>query len=93
VKRVGIEPWLAATLDAAAMTIAGAINVLGVQKVLITGSLTELPSIVVEQLGDAVERSAMWARFGQVLCRPAPRRRAAGLVAAAIDRILLPVDP
>jgi len=93
VRRAGIEPWLAATLDAVAITIAGAINVLGMQKVIITGSLTELPPIVVERLGDAVERSAMWARFGQVLCRPAPRRRAAGLAVAAIDRILLPVGP
>ena len=93
VRRAGVEPWLAATLESMAMTIAGAINVLGVRRVLITGSLTELPPIVVEHLSEAVERSAMWARFGQVLCRAAPRRRAAGLAVAAIDRILLPAEP
>ncbi len=91
VKRAGVEPWLAATLDASATTIAGAINVLGMRKVLITGSLTELTPAVMDHLSDAIERSAMWARFGQVLCRPAPRRRAAGLAVAAIDRVLLPV--
>ena len=90
VKRAGVEQWLAVTLDAAAAAIAGAVNVLGVRQVVVTGSLAELPPIVVERLGDAVERSAMWSRFGQVQCRPAPRRRAAGLVVAAIDRVLLP---
>lgn len=92
VRRSGVEPWLAETLEATATSIAGAINVLGVQKVVITGSLTELTPAVVDHLSDAIERSAMWARFGQVLCRPAPRRRAAGLVMAAIDRVLLPVE-
>ncbi|MGE5608240.1 MAG: ROK family protein [Bacillota bacterium] len=86
----GIQPWLASTLDAAAVTIAGAVNVLGVQRVVITGSLNELPGVVLEYLSAAVIRDAMWSRFGDVLCHAAPRRRMAGLVSAAIDRVLLP---
>ena len=87
---VGVEPWLAGTLDAAAVSIAGAINVLGVRNVIVTGALVELPDSVMAHLTKAVERSAMWARFGEVVVRGAPRRRAAGLIAAAIDRVLLP---
>lgn len=85
----GVEPWLASTLDTAAITIAGALNVLGVRQAVITGSLNELPAPVMQHLSAAVVRGAMWARFGEVLCHSAPRRRTAGLVSAAIDRILL----
>lgn len=88
----GIEPWLAGTLDAAAGTIAGAINVLGVREVIVTGALNELPPVAIDRLASAIERSAMWARFGRVICRAAPRRRAAGLAAAAIDRVLMPAQ-
>ncbi|MCX5658518.1 MAG: ROK family transcriptional regulator [Planctomycetota bacterium] len=88
----GIEPWLAETLDAAAVVIAGAINVLGLREVVVTGALTELPPAAMNRLASSLERSAMWARFGLVICRPAPRRRAAGLVAAAIDRVLMPAQ-
>jgi predicted NBD/HSP70 family sugar kinase len=88
--RYGIQPWLAATLDAAAATIAGAVNVLGVQRVVITGSLNELPEAVIAHLSAAVIRGAMWSRFGEVVCQAAPRRRTAGLVSAAINRVLLP---
>jgi predicted NBD/HSP70 family sugar kinase len=87
----GIEPWLASSLDAAAATIAGALNVLGVNRVVVTGSLNELSPAVFAHLGGAVERYAMWGRFGRIECVAAPRRRAAGLVAAAVDRVLLPV--
>ena len=86
----GIHPWLASTLNAAAVTIAGAVNVLGVQRIVITGSLTELPETVVDYLSAAVSRGAMWSRFGKVSCSAAPRRRTAGLVSAAINRVLLP---
>lgn len=90
IARKGVQPWLATALDAVAVTIAGAINVLGIRRVVITGSLTELPPCVVQHVGDSVSRGAMWARFGTVECFGAPRRRTAGLVWAAIDRILLP---
>jgi predicted NBD/HSP70 family sugar kinase len=86
----GVEPWLTASLESMATVIAGALNVLGLRRVIITGSLTELPASVVEHLSTAIRNGAMWARFGEVICQSAPRRRAAGLVATGIDRLLVP---
>ena len=87
----GVEPWLAETLEAAAVVIAGALNVLGLRHVVITGSLTELPPAVMECLSLAIQGGTMWARFGKVEVEAAPRRRTAGLVATAIDRLVLPM--
>jgi predicted NBD/HSP70 family sugar kinase len=86
----GIAPWLARTLDATASVIAGALNVLGLNHVVVSGSLTSLPPTVIDYLSAAVLRGTMWARFGQVRVEAAPRRRIAGLVAAGLDRIVLP---
>ena len=41
-------------------------------------------------LSRAVQNGAMWAKFGQVECVAAPRRRTAGLVAVGIDRLVVP---
>jgi len=89
----GIEPWLAHPLDAAATAIAGALNVLGLRRVVITGSLTELPAAVLAHLARAVQDGSMWARFGRVECVAAPRRRTAGLIAVGIDRLIVPDSP
>jgi predicted NBD/HSP70 family sugar kinase len=86
----GIDAWLAQSLDAAATAIAGALNVLGLRRVVITGSLTELPSSVMAYLSRAIENGSMWAKFGRVECAAAPRRRTAGLVAVGIDRLIVP---
>jgi predicted NBD/HSP70 family sugar kinase len=86
----GVEPWLAQSLDAAAVAIAGALNVLGLRRVVITGSLTELSPTVVSHLSSSIQDGAMWARFGQVECVGAPRCRAAGLVAIGIDQLVVP---
>jgi len=91
VKRNGIEPWLSASLDAAASVIAGALNVLGLNHVVVTGSLTELPSAVMDHVSAAIVKGAVWARFGMVKVEAAPRRRAAGLVAVGLDRVVLPM--
>jgi predicted NBD/HSP70 family sugar kinase len=88
----GLEPWLRETLDLTAKVIAGGLNVLGVHRVIVTGSLTELPGFVVEHLSAEIQKGAMWGRFGQVICQSAPRRRAAGLVAVGIDRLVLPIN-
>jgi predicted NBD/HSP70 family sugar kinase len=93
VARKGVEPWLAQALDAASAAIAGALNVVGLRRVVITGSLTELPPDVMTYLSRAIQNGAMWARFGQVECLSAPRRRAAGLVAVGIDRLVVPDQP
>lgn len=86
----GVEPWLAQSIDAASVAIAGALNVLGLRHVIITGSLTELAPTVLQHLSSAVANGSMWARFGEVECLGAPRRRAAGLVAVGIDRLVVP---
>jgi predicted NBD/HSP70 family sugar kinase len=86
----GIEPWLAASLDAAAVAIAGSLNVIGLRRVVITGSLTELPASVLAHLSRAVQNGSMWAKFGEVECVAAPRRRTAGLIAVGIDRLVVP---
>jgi len=87
----GIKPWLAATLNATAVVIAGAINVLGVRHLVLTGSLGELPRAVTDHLAGAVRQGALWARFGQVTIEAAPRHRTAGLVAAGVDQLILPM--
>ena len=88
----GVEPWLAKTLDAMASGIAGAVNVLGLRRVVITGSVTELPPPVFSHLTSAIEKGALWARFGKLKIESAPRRRRAGLVAAGIDRLIVPIE-
>lgn len=86
----GMEPWLLDTLNATAQVISGALNVLGLHRVVVTGLLTQLPAFAFEHLADQIQRGAMWARFGQVTCQSAPRRRAAGLVAIGLDRLVFP---
>jgi hypothetical protein len=89
---LGIEPWLAKTLDTMAAIIAGALNVLGLRRVVITGAVTELPAAVFTYLTKAISKGALWARFGDLKIEKAPRRRKAGLVAAGIDRFIFPID-
>lgn len=91
VSQHGLEPWLSEALDAAAKVISGALNVLGIHRVVVTGRLTELPGCV-EYLGGLVKAGAMWGRFGEVIFLGAPRRRAAGLVAMGLDRLILPAE-
>lgn len=88
VRRRGIEPWLARSLAAAADTIAGAVNVLGLSHVVITGSLTELSPAVIERIATAVVQRSMWSRLGEMRCVAAPRRRCAGLVTAGLEHVL-----
>jgi predicted NBD/HSP70 family sugar kinase len=87
----GIERWLSEALEATGQVIAGALNVLGIQHVVVTGILTELPGCA-ERLAAEIAKGAMWGRFGEVTCRSAPHRRAAGLVGVGIDRLVLPAD-
>ena len=91
VEKDGVPGWLTEALTAGAMVISGALNLLGLRRVIITGSLTELSIGVTEQLTQLVVKSAMWARFGNVECVAAPRRRTAGMVAAGIDRFVISV--
>lgn len=88
----GVESWLAKTLDSMAAVIAAALNVFGLRRVVITGAVSELPSAVFSYLSKAIAKGALWARFGKLNVEKAPRRRKAGLVAAGIDRLILPVE-
>ena len=88
----GEERWLIETLDTTAKIIAGALNVLGINRVVVTGILNELPRFAFERLSAEIKKGAMWARFGEVICYNALHRREAGLVAAGIDRLVLPAD-
>jgi predicted NBD/HSP70 family sugar kinase len=89
VNKSGLDPWLTETLNATARVVAGALNVLGVRRLVVTGRLTELPACVAS-LSAEVSKGAMWGRFGEIIVQTAPHRRAAGLVAAGIDRLVLP---
>lgn len=84
----GVAGWLSEALGAAAAVIAGAANVLGIGRIIITGSLTELVPEVMAYLEQAIVKGSMWARFGRVHCVSAPRRRTAGLVAVGIDQLV-----
>lgn len=92
VSKAGIKPWLAESLDAAGSVIAGALNVLGIRNVVVTGSLTEMPTAVMDRLTSSIREGAMWGRFGTITCESAPRRRLAGLAAYGIDRLLVPIE-
>ena len=89
IRQRGVEPWLARTLDQTAIVIAGALNMVGLQQVIITGALLELAPEVFRHLARAIARGAMWGRFGKIDVQPAPRRRLAGLVAIGLDRLVL----
>jgi predicted NBD/HSP70 family sugar kinase len=87
----GLPPWLIETLDAAAAIIAGALNVIGLRRLIVTGSLVELPPAVIRHLAEATSRGALWGRFGDIHVEGAPRRRMAGLVSVGIDRLVVPM--
>lgn len=84
----GVEGWLRGTLDATAAVIASALNVMGLRRVVLTGSVTELAGVS-EYLSDGIASGAMWGRFGAVTCETAPRRRALGMVDVAMERVVL----
>ncbi len=88
----GIQRWLARTLDATGNVIAGALNVTGLRRLILTGILMELAPSAVEYLSQAVMKGTMWARFGKLSIETAPRRRTAGLVAIGIDRLAVPIE-
>jgi predicted NBD/HSP70 family sugar kinase len=80
--------WLTDALDSLAACIGGALNLSGLERVVLTGFLHELPSSAQTYLARAVARSTMWSRFAPVEVSFAPRRRARGLVLAGIQRFV-----
>ncbi|HTK76807.1 MAG TPA: ROK family transcriptional regulator [Gemmataceae bacterium] len=81
--------WLKQSLESTAVDVAAALNLLGLRQVILTGAFRELPPGCVEYLTEAVRQHAMWARFGEISVRTAPRRRQAGVISVALDRMLL----
>jgi len=86
-----LPPRFKDALQAAALGIAGALNVLGINRVVITGYLSELPDQAMRSFSDAIEKAAVAGRFGTVQTLAAPRRRLAGLARVGIDRVIAPV--
>lgn len=87
----GVEPWLAHALDAIASVMAGALNILGLRRVIITGTINDLPAPVLSYLSNAISKGALWARFGEIKVEGAPRRRVSGMVAAGLDQLIMPM--
>lgn len=81
--------WLKLSLESTAVDIAGALNVLGLRQVVLTGAFHELPPTCIDYLSNSVREHAMWARFGEITLRTAPRRRQAGMVSVALDRMFI----
>lgn len=88
-----MPPWLDGALAAAGSVIAGALNTLGLRRVVVTGLLNDMPPAVLDRLFEAIRQGGIWARFGEIEFHAAPRRRAAGLVAAGIDLVAEPHPP
>jgi predicted NBD/HSP70 family sugar kinase len=83
-----LPPWLSDALDSTAACIGGALNLYGLERVVLTGFLHQLPPAAQQYLSQAVSRSTMWSRFSPVEVSFAPRRRARGLVLAGIQRFV-----
>lgn len=79
--------WLKQSLDSTAVDIAAALNLLGLRQVILTGAFHQLPPPCIDYLSNEVRQHAMWARFGEISIRTAPRRRQAGMVSAALQII------
>lgn len=88
VTRHGIEPWLDQAIDAVGGVVAGAINLLGLGHVIVTGDLPSLHPAVIGRLQASIQEHSLLGRFGRVSCTSAPRRRWLGLVVAASDLVL-----
>jgi len=81
---------LARAIDAAGAGIAAAMNALGVDRVVITGSLPELGNAILDPLSLAIRRYSFWARLATIEIESRPRHRLAGLGFVILDRVIAP---
>jgi predicted NBD/HSP70 family sugar kinase len=88
IRENGIPKWFKTALDAAAINVAGALNMDGIPNVICTGSIADFSETVTEYFFSQIRRDAMWARLGNVTCRTVPRRRMAGMITTGIDRAM-----
>ena len=84
-----LEPWLRRSLQAGAASIAEAMNVLGVGRVVITGTFSTLPEPVREYLAAEIRKGAMWGKFGEVSIEYEERRRMRGVICVGIERLIV----
>ena len=84
--------WFADTLLSLAITVGGALNLLGLNRVVLTGLFEDLPQQCIDQLVDEIAHASLAARFGRVGITVAPRRRAQGLLRRAFDHLLIPTE-
>jgi predicted NBD/HSP70 family sugar kinase len=77
-------------LDACGDVVAGALNVFGLDRVVLTGLFEKLPPAAIAHIRTGIARGSLAARFDAIHVGVAPRRRARGLLAAIIDRLLIP---
>lgn len=90
VQRHGAEAWLLPSLDAAGSVLAGAINLLGIQSLVLTGDLPGLHPDIGRILTERAVQHSLIGRFGKLDGEVAPRRRIQGLITAAEDYLLQP---
>jgi predicted NBD/HSP70 family sugar kinase len=84
----GLEPWLRKSLQAGAGAIAGALNIMGLGRVVISGSMHEMPQDVRAYFAAEIRKAAMWAKFGEVDIEYAPRRAIRGMISFGIERLV-----
>ena len=88
-----LPEWLSVNLDQMSRVIAGALTVIGLSKVVLMGDVPELGQQALQRLNDGINKHALWGRFGHIQVDVAPRKRLAGLAAAALDRVILAPTP
>lgn len=90
--QIAAPQWFAQASWSFAITVGGALNLLGLDKVVLTGLFAELPQHSVARVADDIGRASLAARFGRVKVTVAPRRRAEGLLRRAFDQLLIPTE-
>jgi N-acetylglucosamine repressor len=85
--------WLGEAIDAAAAVVVGAVNLVGLRHVVVTGHLPQLHPLALPRLAEGVKAHSLLGRIDRVSVEQAPQRRWLGLVAGAADRLLFSDDP
>ncbi len=82
--------WLHCTLVQASQIIGGAMNILGVNDIVITGLLNDWPKHILDDFASCIQNNCMAGQFGKITTTYAPRRRLLGMAAVGVDRVLIP---
>ena len=85
-----LPPWMNHAIAALADGIGGALNMMGLGKVVLTGVFDSWPPHAITQLHEGINRASLWARLEHVDVAVAPQRRAEGLVRRLFDRVIIP---